>query len=127
MPVLPTVTGVFTHAFAVQASVVHATLSLQCAAVVHGTHWRAPLAPMQCGLAALQPVSVPDPLSMHASHSAGSAPLQTPPVQLVPTLTVGFEHTPAVHTSVVQVLLSLQSAPVRHAVQELTPAMLVTQ
>jgi hypothetical protein len=44
---------------------------------------------MQCGLVALQPVSVPDPLSMHASHSAGSAPLHTPPAQLVPTLTVG--------------------------------------
>jgi hypothetical protein len=38
LPVPPTATAVLTHALAVQASVVQATLSLQCAAVVHGTH-----------------------------------------------------------------------------------------
>ena len=68
MPALPTVTGVFTHAFAVQASVVHATLSLHCAAAVHCTHCRAPLAPIQWGVPVLQPVSVPAPLSTHTSH-----------------------------------------------------------
>ena len=127
MPGFPKATAVFTQAFAVQASVVHATPSLQCPAVVHGTHCREPLAPMQCGFAASQPVSVPEPLSMHASHSAGSAPLHTPPEQVVPVLTAGFEHAPAVHTSLVQVLLSPQSAPVRHATHELAPPLPATQ
>ena len=58
-----------------------------------------PLAPMQCGVAALQPVSVALPSSTHTSQMAGVVPLHTPPAQLVPTLTGGLLHTPAVHTS----------------------------
>jgi hypothetical protein len=106
---------------ATQASVVQAFASVQSLAPKQATQ-RPPVTDVsQSGVVPPQPESVPRPLAVSVQITQAGAvlePLQMPPVHEVPAETGVFTQAPpAEQESLVQVLPSLQSAPVRQATQ----------